>query len=92
MAENFDQKKDERPIVCGTDFSSTAGEAVDIAAEIARRLNVKLLLLHVDEFSALAASHPSLFEQVVLKNRLELEREAQVRHEGRRKTFIGGRF
>jgi nucleotide-binding universal stress UspA family protein len=70
-------KKDERPIVCGTDFSATAVEAVDIAAEMARRLNVKLLLLHVDEFSGLAVSHPSLFEQVVSKNRQELDREAE---------------
>jgi nucleotide-binding universal stress UspA family protein len=79
MSENLSAapKKDERPIVCGTDFSSTAVEAVDIAAEMARRLNVKLFLLHVDEFSGLAVSHPSLFEQVVLKNRLELEREAE---------------
>jgi nucleotide-binding universal stress UspA family protein len=77
MAENSKQKKDERPIVCGTDFSATAMEAVDIAAEMARRLNVKLLLLHVEEFRGLAVADPGLFEQVVSKNRQELEREAE---------------
>jgi hypothetical protein len=79
MSENLSAppKKDERPIVCGTDFSEAAVEAVDIAAEMARRLNVKLLLLHVDELSGLLVSDPSLFEQVGLKNRLELDRKAQ---------------
>lgn len=77
MTENSEQKKDKRPIVCGTDFSSTAVEAVDIAAEMARRLNVKLLLLHVEEFSGLAVADPTLFEQVVFKSRQELDREAE---------------
>ena len=77
MGEKLDQKKDERPIVCGTDFSASAVEAVDIAAEMARRLNVKLLLLHVEEFRGLAVADPGLFEQVVSRNRQELEREAE---------------
>ena len=76
MAENSKQKKDGRPIVCGTDFSATAIEAVDIAAEMARRLDVKLLLLHVEEFRGLAATEPSLFEAIVSKNREELHHEA----------------
>jgi nucleotide-binding universal stress UspA family protein len=77
MAENLDRKKDERPIVCGTDFSATALEAVNIAAGMARRLNIKLLLLHVEEFRGLAVADPGLFEQVVSKNREELDREAK---------------
>ena len=77
MAENSKQKKDERPIVCGTDFSATAMEAVDIAAGMARRLNIKLLLLHVEEFRGLAVADPGLFEQVVSRNRQELDREAE---------------
>jgi nucleotide-binding universal stress UspA family protein len=76
MAENSKQKKDERLIVCGTDFSPTAREAVDVAAEIARRLNVRLLLLHVAEFRGLAATEPALFEAIVSKNREELHHEA----------------
>lgn len=72
----MDQKKDKRPIVCGTDFSATAGEAVDIAAELARRLDVKLLLLHVEEFRGLAAADPVLFETIASRNREELDREA----------------
>jgi nucleotide-binding universal stress UspA family protein len=77
MTENSKQKKDERPIVCGTDFSATAMEAVDIAAGMARRLNVKLLLLHVEEFRGLAVADPGLFEQVVSRNSQELERHAE---------------
>jgi nucleotide-binding universal stress UspA family protein len=77
MAENSKQKKDTRPIVCGTDFSPTAVEAVNIAAEMARRLGVKLLLLHVEEFRGLAAADPALFEAVVSRNREELDGEAK---------------
>lgn len=71
----MDQKKDNRPIVCGTDFSPMAAEAVNIAAELARRLDVKLLLLHVEEFRGLAAADPVLFEAIASKNREELDRE-----------------
>jgi hypothetical protein len=63
MAENSKQKKDKRPIVCGTDFSATATEAVDIAAEMARHLDVTLLLLHVQEFRGLAVADPSIRKQ-----------------------------
>jgi len=69
-------KNDQRPIVCATDFSATAGEAADVAAEMARRLNVKLFLFHVEEFRGLAVTDPSLFELVVSKNRAALDREA----------------
>jgi nucleotide-binding universal stress UspA family protein len=77
MAENSHQKKTERPVMCGTDYSATAVEAVDIAAAMARRLNVKLLLVHVQEFHGLAVADPGLFEHVALKNRQELDREAK---------------
>lgn len=69
--------RDNRPIVCGTDFSSVAIEAVDIAAELARRLDVKLFLLHVQEFRGLALTEPGLFEEVVSKSREELHRHAE---------------
>jgi nucleotide-binding universal stress UspA family protein len=59
------QKNDQRPIVCGTDFSATAAEAVDIAAAMARRLGTKLVLVHVDEFYGMAAVDPRLFEPAV---------------------------
>src|SRR5687768_4387621 len=77
MNENAKAKKDERPIACGTDFSTVAIEAVDLAAEMARRLDVKLLLLHVQEFRGLAVADPGLFEQVVLNSRQELHRHAE---------------
>ena len=77
MKENSKTKKDERPIACGTDFSDVAIEAVDIAAEMARRLEVKLLLLHVQEFRGLAVTDPGLFEQVVLSRSQELHRHAE---------------
>ena len=93
MPENLDQKKDERPIVCGTDFSPTAVEAVDLAAEMARRLDVTLLLLHVEEFRGLAVADPGLFEQVVSRNRQELDREAKrLRQSGTKveERFLSG--
>jgi nucleotide-binding universal stress UspA family protein len=51
-----------RPIVCGTDFSATATEAMEIAAAMARRLGTELVLVHVDEFYGLASVDPKLFE------------------------------
>lgn len=77
MKENAKRRKDERPIVCGTDFSPMALEAVNIAAEMARRLDVKLVLLHVEEFRGLAPAHPGLFEEIVLAGRQELHRHAE---------------
>lgn len=77
MSANSKPKKDKRPIVCGTDFSPVAIEAVDLAAEMARRLDVKLMLLHVQEFRGLALTDPGLFEQVVSKSRDELSRHAE---------------
>ena len=58
MAENSKQKKDNRPIVCGTDFSATAMEAVDLAAAMAKRLGTKLVLVHVDAFHGMAEVDP----------------------------------
>jgi len=43
------KKDDKPPVLCGTDFSATATEAVDIAAATARRLETSLILIHVDE-------------------------------------------
>jgi len=36
-------------VVCATDFSTSAIEAADIAAAIARKLQTKLILVHVDD-------------------------------------------
>jgi nucleotide-binding universal stress UspA family protein len=55
------------PIVCGTDFSAPATEAVDIAAALARGLETKFLLVHVDQ----------LYRSAALQTRCELDREAQ---------------
>ena len=75
--QSVDQKKDTRPIVCGTDFSATAVEAADIAAGLARKLESKLILVHVDQFRGMAASDPTLFEAALSQKRAELEREAE---------------
>jgi nucleotide-binding universal stress UspA family protein len=68
--------RDNRPIVCGTDFSPTAVEAVDIAAALAKRLRTKLVLVHVDEFHGLVAVDPTLFEAALSHRRVELDRQA----------------
>ncbi len=65
-----------RPIVCGTDFSATAAEAVEIAAAMARSFGTKLVLVHVDEFHGMAAVDPTLFEAALSQKRGDLDREA----------------
>jgi nucleotide-binding universal stress UspA family protein len=70
------KKNDERPIVCGTDFSATAAEAVDIAAATARGLRTKLVLVHVDESYGMAAVDSRLFEPAVAHGRPELNQMA----------------
>jgi nucleotide-binding universal stress UspA family protein len=69
------EQKDVRPIVCGTDFSPTAMEAVDIAAAVARRLGAKLLLVHVDEFLGMGAVDPNLFDAALSQKRCDLDHE-----------------
>ena len=66
-----------RPIVCGTDFSATASDAVDIAAAMAKRLKTRLLLLHVDQLYRSLVSDPIIIESAALQTRCELDREAQ---------------
>ena len=70
------KKKNEAPIICGTDFSDAAIEAVDIAGAIARRLGTKLVLVHVDESYGIAAMDSKLFEAAVAHRRPELDRMA----------------
>src|SRR5581483_7445787 len=69
-------RKNQPPIVCGTDFSKTAIEAVDVAAAMARRLGTKLVLVHVDEFYGMAAVDSRLFGAAVAHGRPELNRIA----------------
>jgi nucleotide-binding universal stress UspA family protein len=71
------KKNHKRPIVCGTDFSATATEAVDIAAALARRLETKLLLVHVDQLHRSLVSDPIIVESAGMQTRCELDREAQ---------------
>jgi nucleotide-binding universal stress UspA family protein len=71
------KKNQKAPIVCGTDFSATATEAVDIAAALARRLETKLLLVHVDQLHRSLVSDPIIVESAALQTRCELDREAQ---------------
>jgi nucleotide-binding universal stress UspA family protein len=71
------KKNKEQPIICGTDFSTTATEAVDIAAAIARQLETRLVLVHVDQLHGSLASDPFVLEAAILQRRRELDREAQ---------------
>jgi nucleotide-binding universal stress UspA family protein len=71
------KKNDEPPIVCGTDFSAAATEAVDIAAATARRLETRLVLVHVDQLQGSLPSDPFLLEDAISERRRELDREAQ---------------
>jgi nucleotide-binding universal stress UspA family protein len=69
-------KKNDAPIVCGTDFSVTATEAVDIAAAMARRLKTRLVLVHVDQLLGALASNPVVLEAAILQRRADLDDEA----------------
>jgi nucleotide-binding universal stress UspA family protein len=71
------RKNDKRPIVCGTDFSALASEAVYIAAAMARRLETKLVLVHVDQLLGALVSNPVVLEAAILQRRGDLDDEAQ---------------
>jgi nucleotide-binding universal stress UspA family protein len=71
------KKNQKAPIVCGTDFSATATEAVNIAAALARRFETRLLLVHVDQLHRSLVSDPIIIESAALQTRYELDREAQ---------------
>src|SRR6187551_1218167 len=72
------EKKTTRPpIVCGTDFSATAREAVDIAAAMTKRLRTRLLLLHVDELHRSLVADPIIIESAAVQTRYELDHEAR---------------
>lgn len=70
------EKNRQRPILCGTDFSAVATEAAEVAAAMARRLGTKLILVHVEEYSGMAAVDPGLFEDALAQKRGDLEKEA----------------
>ena len=71
------KKNHKAPIVCGTDFSVPATEAVDIAAALARQLETKLLLVHVDQLYRSLVADPIIIESAALQTRCELDREVQ---------------
>jgi nucleotide-binding universal stress UspA family protein len=87
------RKNHKAPIVCGTDFSTTATEAVDIAAALARRLETSLVLIHVDELLGALTSNPVVLEAAILQRRSDLDDEAQrLRELGTRveEKFLSG--
>jgi len=71
------KKNDDPPVLCGTDFSAIATEAVDIAAAMARRLETSLVLVHVDELLGALTSNPVLLEAATSQRRSDLDDEAQ---------------
>jgi len=87
------KKNGEPPVLCGTDFSAIATEAVDIAAAMARRLETSLVLIHVDELLGALTSNPVLLEAAILQRRSDLDDEAQrLREVGTRveERFLSG--
>jgi nucleotide-binding universal stress UspA family protein len=76
MTDTSEERKDKRPIVCGTDFSEAAREAAEVAAAMAKRLETKLLLVHVEEYHGIADVDPALFEGALSEKRAGIEREA----------------
>ena len=70
------KEKNESLIVCGTDFSAMATEAVDLAAAMAKRLDTRLVLVHVDESYGMASVDSKLFDAAVAHGRPELNQMA----------------
>jgi nucleotide-binding universal stress UspA family protein len=58
-------------------FFRNGGEAVDIAAAMAKRLKTRLLLLHVDELYRSLVSDPVIVEAAALQTRCELDRQTR---------------
>src|SRR4026207_1421140 len=77
MVESMKKNDDKRPIICGTDFSTTATEAVNVAAAMARRLETKLVLVHVDQLLGALVSNPIVLEAAILQRRGDLDDEAK---------------
>jgi nucleotide-binding universal stress UspA family protein len=71
------KNNNESPIVCGTDFSATATEAVDIAAAMARRLASRLVLVHADQFYRSLVADPTVIEAALSERRGDLNSEAK---------------
>ena len=84
------KKNEEAPIVCGTDFSPTATEAVDIAALLATRLGTKLILVHVDQLYRSLISDPAVLNEAILQRRQDLDDE--VRRLRNSETNVEGQF
>ncbi len=64
-------------VLCGTDFSTHAGEAAEVAAAIARKLNVPVALAHVVDNLGLGPGDPSLLELLLARKRERLHAEAE---------------
>ena len=63
------------PILCGTDFSGNAGQAANVAAALAVRLNAPLLLVHAKEM-LINALTPDVNTTLVTSLRESLREEA----------------
>jgi nucleotide-binding universal stress UspA family protein len=87
---NGKKRRTGRPIVCGTDFSATAAEAGDIAAAMARRLETRLVLIHVEQRLGALTFNPVLLETAILQRRRELDDE--VRRLRDLETSVEGKF
>ncbi len=71
-------KEPRGQIVCGTDFSIHASEAINTAAAIARRGRLPLLLVHVMEKSPLTGDAVAIHRQLEKSAREKLVHEASV--------------
>jgi len=64
-------------IVCGTDFSQQAAQAVDAAAALARRLDEPLVLVHAVDKESRAALPADLRDSLCLFERAQLHEELE---------------
>ena len=65
-----------QPILCGTDFSETSVAAANVAAALAKRLDTRLVLVHVGVIRGLGRLDPALVQSAMNEEQAELDREA----------------
>lgn len=71
-------KTKELSIICGTDFSEPAAQAVDVAAAIARRSGAKLVLLHAAEHAGVIAEPPEAGQAFITVQSRQLHEAAET--------------
>ena len=66
----------KQPVLCATDFSETSRAATDVAGALSKRLETRLVLVHVGAIRGLGTLDPALTQSALAEGQAELDREA----------------